>query len=69
MYLETRDIDKMVEIYMAAWVHGLKTTYYLHVKPRHSAEQSTVKVNKAETSVGVPRKAGFGFSKKQEVGV
>jgi ribonucleoside-diphosphate reductase alpha chain len=69
MYLETRDIEDMVDIYMAAWKRGLKTTYYLHVKPRHTAEQSTVKVNKAETSTG-PRKAGFGFAKKQttEVG-
>jgi len=66
MYLETRDIDEMVDIYSAAWKRGLKTTYYLHVKPRHSAEQSTVKVNKAESGDGA-RKAGFGFAKKQEV--
>lgn len=62
MYLETRDIDEMVKIYSEAWRRGLKTTYYLHVKPRHSAEQSTVKVNKAEASGGA-RKAGFGFAK------
>lgn len=62
MYLETRDIDEMVKIYSTAWKKGLKTTYYLHVKPRHQAEQSTVKVNKAETGTG-PRKAGFGFAK------
>ncbi len=62
MYLETRDIDEYVDIYSAAWKKGLKTTYYLHVKPRHQAEQSTVKVNKAESSGG-PRKAGFGFAK------
>lgn len=68
MYLETRDIDEMVDIYSTAWKRGLKTTYYLHVKPRHTAEQSTVKVNKAETTAG-PRKTGFGFAKKQEVGV
>jgi len=66
MYLETRDIDEMVDIYSAAWKRGLKTTYYLHVKPRHSAEQSTVKVNKAKSGDGV-RKSGFGFAKKQEV--
>lgn len=66
MYLETRDIDEYVNIYSAAWKKGLKTTYYLHVKPRHQAEQSTVKVNKAETGTG-PRKAGFGFAKKQTV--
>ena len=66
MYLETRNIDDMVEIYSAAWKRGLKTTYYLHMKPRHTAEQSTVKVNKAEASGG-PRKTGFGFAKKQTV--
>ncbi len=66
MYLETRDIDEYVEIYSAAWKRGLKTTYYLHVKPRHQAEQSTVKVNKAETSGGGPRKAGFGFAKAKQ---
>ena len=66
MYLETRDIDEMVNIYSAAWKRGLKTTYYLHVKPRHTAEQSTVKVNKADAGTGA-RKAGFGFAKKQEV--
>lgn len=68
MYLETRDIDEYVEIYSTAWKRGLKTTYYLHVKPRHQAEQSTVKVNKAESlSSGAPRKSGFGFAKKQTV--
>ena len=68
MYLETRNIDDYVDIYTAAWKRGLKTTYYLHVKPRHTAEQSTVKVNKSETGTG-PRKSGFGFAKKQTVGV
>ena len=66
MYLETRDIDDMVAIYTAAWKRGLKTTYYLHVKPRHSAEQSTTKVNKAVTTDGSARKTGFGFARKQE---
>lgn len=65
MYLETRNIDDMVAIYSAAWKKGLKTTYYLHVKPRHQAEQSTVKVNKAETS-GAVRKSGFGFAKSKQ---
>jgi ribonucleoside-diphosphate reductase alpha chain len=65
MYLETRDIDEYVDIYSTAWKKGLKTTYYLHVKPRHQAEQSTVKVNKAETGTGV-RKTGFGFAKAKQ---
>jgi len=63
MYLETRNIDDMVDIYSTAWKKGLKTTYYLHVKPRHTAEQSTVKVNKAEATNG-ERKKGFGFARK-----
>ncbi len=65
MYLETRDIDDMIDIYSNAWKKGLKTTYYLHVKPRHQAEQSTTKVNKAETittGAGSGSSArGFGF--------
>ena len=51
MYLETRDLGDMMDIYFAAWERGVKTTYYLHMKPRHTAEQSTVKVNKAEEIV------------------
>lgn len=47
MYLETRDIDETMKIYSAAWEKGLKSTYYLHMKPRHTAEQSTTEVNKA----------------------
>lgn len=48
MYLETRDIDETMNIYSSAWGKGIKTTYYLHMKPRHTAEQSTVAVNKSE---------------------
>ena len=48
MYLETRDIDETMAIYSTAWEKGVKTTYYLHMKPRHTAEQSTIRVNKAE---------------------
>ncbi|MEY4458068.1 MAG: hypothetical protein RIS25_661 [Actinomycetota bacterium] len=59
MYLDTRDIDELVKIYSGAWERGVKTTYYLHMKPRHTAEQSTVKVNKAETLVE-GAKRGFG---------
>jgi ribonucleoside-diphosphate reductase alpha chain len=60
MYLETRDLGDMMDIYFAAWERGVKTTYYLHMKPRHTAEQSTVRVNKAET-IGSGAKKGFGF--------
>ena len=67
MYLETRNIDDYVDIYSTAWKKGLKTTYYLHVKPRHQAEQSTVKVNKAEAlATEGARKAGFGFAKAKQ---
>ena len=54
MYLETRDLGDMMDIYFAAWERGVKTTYYLHMKPRHTAEQSTVKVNKSE-DIGLRR--------------
>ncbi len=68
MYLETRDIDEYVKIYTEAWKRGLKTTYYLHVKPRHQSEQTTVSVEKiAETKIkqqgGAAR--GFGFAKRK----
>jgi ribonucleoside-diphosphate reductase alpha chain len=59
MYLETRDLGDMMDIYFAAWERGVKTTYYLHMKPRHTAEQSTVKVNKAE-ELGTGARKGFG---------
>ncbi|MDH2444198.1 ribonucleoside-diphosphate reductase subunit alpha [Amnibacterium sp. CER49] len=61
MYLETRDLGDMMAIYAGAWERGVKTTYYLHMKPRHTAEQSTVRVNKAETiDSGAPARRGFG---------
>ena len=65
MYLETRDIDEYVNIYSEAWKRGLKTTYYLHVKPRHQSEQTTVSVDKiAEQKVRTNSKVrGFGFAK------
>ncbi|KND49109.1 MAG: ribonucleoside-diphosphate reductase alpha chain [Parcubacteria bacterium C7867-003] len=56
MYLETRDIDETMKIYTSAWAKGVKSTYYLHMKPRHTAEQSTTDVNKA-AKIG---KVGFG---------
>ncbi len=49
MYLDVRDVDEIMKIYSAAWEKGLKTTYYLHMKPKHTAEQSTVRVNKSES--------------------
>ncbi|MHB1490045.1 MAG: hypothetical protein ACYCTH_06045, partial [Cellulomonas sp.] len=78
IYLESRDISEMARLYAAAWEKGVKTTYYLHVKPRHTAEQSTVRVNKAENlpagrggatvrpaDAGAPSapRRGFGFGK------
>jgi ribonucleoside-diphosphate reductase alpha chain len=46
MYLDIRDMDEIMKIYSTAWEKGVKSTYYLHMKPRHTAEQSTTKVNK-----------------------
>jgi ribonucleoside-diphosphate reductase alpha chain len=56
MYLSARDIDNVMDIYSTAWEKGLKTTYYLHMQPKHTAEQSTTNVNKS-TAIG---KKGFG---------
>lgn len=74
IYLEDRDVEKMMELYAFAWEKGVKTTYYLHMKPRHTAEQSTVRVNKTENinktgsasgrskapAAGGPARTGFG---------
>lgn len=61
MYLATRDNEEIMKIYEAAWEKGLKSTYYLHMKPRHTAEQSTVSVNKGR-KLG---KVGFGSLRGQ----
>ena len=67
MYLETRDIDEYVKIYSEAWRRGLKTTYYLHVKPRHQSEQTTVKSDKsAKNRQQESRKVGFGFARTKK---
>ena len=65
MYLETRDIDETMRIYQTAWDKGVKSTYYLHMKPRHTAEQSTVKVNKTE-ELAQGAKRGFGAAAPAE---
>lgn len=62
IYLESRDITTMGELYLDAWRKGVKTTYYLHMKPRHTAEQSTVQVNKASASGRSG--GGFGFARR-----
>jgi len=53
-----------MDLYAAAWERGVKTTYYLHMKPRHTAEQSTVRVNKTEkiNSTGSANGRGAGSS-------
>lgn len=67
MYLETRDINEYVKIYSEAWRRGLKTTYYLHVKPRHQSEQTTVKSDKsAKIRQQDSRKVGFGFARTKK---
>jgi len=69
MYLETRDIHKIMHIYTTAWKKGLKSTYYLHMKPQHTAEQSTVSVNKAQQlgkrGFAAMRTAAGGFASVQ----
>ncbi len=68
IYLEDRDVDNMMDLYAAAWERGVKTTYYLHVKPRHTAEQSTVRVNKAERLATSGSAAGAGVVAKPSSG-
>lgn len=77
MYLETRDINEMIDIYTNAWLKGLKTTYYLHTKPRQRSEQSMVRINKGadvakakeatvkdeSSSPGALRKKAHGFGR------
>ena len=67
IYLETRDIDEYEKIYLEAWKRGLKTTYYLHVKPRHQSEQTTVSVEKVKEQKVRTGGAmgGFSFAKKK----
>ena len=74
IYLADRDISTMVDLYQAAWDLGVKTTYYLHMMPRHQAEQSTVKVNKAEelrptsgSGGAAPARRGFGAARRPAV--
>lgn len=72
IYLESRDLDNMVDVYAKAWEMGVKTTYYLHMKPRHTAEQSTVKVNKAHAATpsgGSAPRRGFGAAPSSPVAV
>lgn len=69
IYLADRDVSGMVDLYAAAWDLGVKTTYYLHMMPRHTAEQSTVTVNKAvdarpSTGGGSPARRGFGAARR-----
>ncbi|MEH3034396.1 MAG: ribonucleoside-diphosphate reductase subunit alpha [Aeromicrobium erythreum] len=73
IYLASRDVGDMVDLYTAAWRMGVKTTYYLHMMPRHTAEQSTVKVNKAETvtppgTAAAPAGGGRGFGARRGFG-
>ncbi len=71
MYLATRNNDEIMDIYTTAWQKGLKSTYYLHMKPRHTAEQSTLKVNKSASigkkGFGGVKKTGFGAAKTTSV--
>ena len=70
IYLASRDVGDMVDLYAAAWRRGVKTTYYLHMMPRHTAEQSTVRVNKAEAVApqGTTTSGGRGFGARRGFG-
>ena len=64
MYLSSRDIDEYEKIYLDAWRRGLKTTYYLHVQPRHQSEQITESpdATKVRLEGGAKSHHGFGFA-------
>jgi ribonucleoside-diphosphate reductase alpha chain len=68
MYLSIRDVNEVMKVYEAAWEKGLKTTYYLHMKPTHTAEQSTVRVNKSE-ALGKKGFAGLFAPKEPAVSI
>ncbi len=65
MYLASRDVEEMMSLYASAWEMGVKTTYYLHMMPRHTAEQASVKVNKAAAIR--PGGKGFGAARRTAV--
>ncbi|WP_114907019.1 ribonucleoside-diphosphate reductase subunit alpha [Ornithinimicrobium murale] len=66
IYLASRDVGEMMELYAAAWRMGVKTTYYLHMMPRHQAEQATVRVNKAQAAPGTGGGSRRGFGVRSE---
>lgn len=67
IYLASRSVGDMEDLYTAAWRMGVKTTYYLHMLPRHTAEQSTVAVNKAAGRRNGPRR-GFATAVRRASG-
>ena len=67
IYLASRSVGDMEDLYTAAWRMGVKTTYYLHLLPRLTAEQSTVAVNKAAGRRNGPRR-GFATAVRRASG-
>ncbi len=63
VYLRPRSVDAMDDLYTRAWELGVKTTYYLFMEQRHTAEQSTTAVNKAArpAAAGSPAATRRGF--------
>ncbi len=63
IYLRPRSVAAMDDLYTRAWELGVKTTYYLFMEQRHTAEQSTTAVNKAArpAAEGSPAAARRGF--------
>jgi ribonucleoside-diphosphate reductase alpha chain len=61
IYLRSRSVAGMDELYTQAWELGVKTTYYLFMEQRHTAEQSTTSVNKAAVPAGATGTVRRGF--------
>lgn len=69
VYLRPRSVDAMDALYTRAWELGVKTTYYLFMEQRHTAEQSTTAVNKAAqpAAAGSPAAPRRGFGARSAV--
>ncbi|MGK2310494.1 ribonucleoside-diphosphate reductase subunit alpha [Cutibacterium sp. V947] len=65
IYLASRSIGDMEDLYTAAWRMGVKTTYDLHMLPRHTAGQSTTAANKATGHRNGPRR-GFATAVRRD---
>ncbi|WP_333907893.1 ribonucleoside-diphosphate reductase subunit alpha [Cutibacterium equinum] len=65
IYLASRSVGDMEDLYTAAWRMGVKTTYYLHMLPRRTADKPAVAVAKAAGRRNGPRR-GFATTVRRD---